>query len=86
MFEVERLIAECQRARAAAGSGSVLGVVGRAVADPREVLRELGEPRRAGLHVLFRSAGQHLLAARDGKRRWQNRGRPAAPVAVTSAS
>jgi hypothetical protein len=52
MFEVERFIAECQRASAAAGSGSVLEVVDRAVADPKEVLRELGERRRAGLHVL----------------------------------
>lgn len=40
MFEVERFIAECQRASAAAGSAS----------------GELGEPRRANLHVLFRSA------------------------------
>jgi predicted metal-dependent enzyme (double-stranded beta helix superfamily) len=61
MFELEGFIAECQRARGAAGSASALDVVARAVSDPKEVLRALGEPRRAGLHTLFRSAELTIL-------------------------
>ena len=54
MFEADRFIAECQRA-SASNSAGVLEVVARAVSDPKEILRALGEPRRAGLHTLFRS-------------------------------
>jgi predicted metal-dependent enzyme (double-stranded beta helix superfamily) len=61
MFHVDRFIAECQRAGAASGSASVLEVVARGVDDPGEILRELGEPRRAGLHVLFRSLDLTIL-------------------------
>lgn len=61
MFEVDRFIAECQRASTASGSASVLEVVARAVADPKEILRGLGEPRRAGLHVLSRSSELTIL-------------------------
>ena len=55
MFEVERFVAECQSASATTGSAGVLEVVARAVSDPNEILRTLGEPHRAGLHALFRS-------------------------------
>ena len=61
MFDVDRFIAECQRAGAADGSASVREVIARAVDDPKEILRALGEPRRAGLHVLFRSAELTIL-------------------------
>lgn len=61
MFDVDRFIAECQRASAANGSASVLEVVARAVAEPKEILTALGEPRRAGLHVLSRSADLTIL-------------------------
>jgi predicted metal-dependent enzyme (double-stranded beta helix superfamily) len=61
MFDVDRFIAECQRASAANGSASVLEVVARAVAEPMEILTALGEPRRAGLHVLSRSADLTIL-------------------------
>jgi len=61
MFEVDRFITECQRASAATGSASVLEVVARAVGDPKGILRALGEPRRAGLHVVFRSAELTIL-------------------------
>jgi predicted metal-dependent enzyme (double-stranded beta helix superfamily) len=61
MFDLDRFIVECQRAGAANGSVSVRDVVARAVAEPNEVLTALGEPRRAGLHVLLRSADLTIL-------------------------
>jgi predicted metal-dependent enzyme (double-stranded beta helix superfamily) len=61
MFDLDRFIAECQAAAAASGPVSVLDVVTRAVAEPNEILTALGEPRRAGLHVLSRSADLTIL-------------------------
>jgi len=55
MFEPDVFIGECQRA-GSAGPEAILEVVARAVSDPRQVLKGLGEPTRAGLHTLFRSA------------------------------
>jgi len=55
MFDVDRFIADCRGAGAANGSPGVLEVVARAVTTPAEVLKALGEPRRAGLHVVLRS-------------------------------
>jgi len=61
MFDVDRFIAECQGASAANGSSGVLEVVARAVAAPADVLGALGEPRRAGLHVISRAADLTIL-------------------------
>ena len=61
MFDLDGFIAECQRATAAAGSVGVLEIVARAVAEPNEILRALGEPRHAGLHPLFQSAELTIL-------------------------
>lgn len=61
MFEPDSFVADCRRASATAGSAGVREVVARAVADPGEVLRALGEPRRAGLHTLLRSADLTVL-------------------------
>lgn len=55
MFDVDRFIADCRSAGAAGGSPSVFEVVAGAISTPAEVLRALGEPRRAGVHVLHRS-------------------------------
>jgi len=55
MFETDRFIAECQRASTVSNSAGVLEIVARAVSNPKEILRVLGEPRSAGLHTLFRS-------------------------------
>jgi predicted metal-dependent enzyme (double-stranded beta helix superfamily)/catechol 2,3-dioxygenase-like lactoylglutathione lyase family enzyme len=60
MFEPDRFIAECQAAKAA-GPDAVREVVAEAVADPRKVLKGLGEPTRAGLHSLFRSPELTIL-------------------------
>jgi predicted metal-dependent enzyme (double-stranded beta helix superfamily) len=56
MFDVERFIADCRDAAAASGSRGVLEAVARAVATPAEVLKALGEPQRAAVQVLHRSA------------------------------
>ena len=54
MFDLDRFIEEC-RAAAAQGQPAVRDLVVRAVAEPGEVLRALGEPTRAGLNTLYRS-------------------------------
>jgi predicted metal-dependent enzyme (double-stranded beta helix superfamily) len=55
MFDVDRFIADCCGAAAASGSPGVLEAVTRAVANPAEVLKALGEPQRAAVQVLHRS-------------------------------
>jgi predicted metal-dependent enzyme (double-stranded beta helix superfamily) len=56
MFDADRFIADCRGAAAASGSPGVLEVVTKAVAIPGEVLNVLGEPQRAAVQVLHRSA------------------------------
>lgn len=55
MFDTERFIADCCVAGASSGLCGVLEVVSRAVSNPAEILAALGEPRRAGVQVLYRS-------------------------------
>jgi predicted metal-dependent enzyme (double-stranded beta helix superfamily) len=71
MFDVDRFIAECRGASAASGSPGVLEVVARAVAAPAQVLKVLGEPRRAGLHTVFRSPELTILNVVWGPRMCQ---------------
>jgi len=62
MFSAERLIADCQAALAADKSHKhVCEVVRRAVSEPGAVLTSLGEPKRAGLHELYRSSDLTIL-------------------------
>jgi predicted metal-dependent enzyme (double-stranded beta helix superfamily) len=61
MLDLDRFVADCHRAAAAGGSSDVLDLVASAVSTPAEVLRALGEPRRAGLHVISRSADLTIL-------------------------
>jgi len=56
MFDVERFIADCRDAATASASQGVLEAVAKAVTTPPEVLQALGEPRRAAVQVLHRSA------------------------------
>jgi len=56
MFDTDRFVADCRGVAATSGSSGVLDVVSRAVNAPREILHALGEPRRAGVNVLYRSA------------------------------
>src|SRR6266567_4336538 len=55
MFDVDRFVVNCRDAAAANGLPAVLDVVASAVSTPAEVLKGLGEPRRAGAQVLHRS-------------------------------
>jgi predicted metal-dependent enzyme (double-stranded beta helix superfamily) len=52
MFELERFIAECEAAVVAGGQSAIRETVQRAVADPTGIIRALGEPKRAGAHIL----------------------------------
>lgn len=56
MFDTDRFILDCREAGRAGGPSGVLAVVSAAVTAPAEVLHALGEPRRAGVNVLHRSA------------------------------
>jgi predicted metal-dependent enzyme (double-stranded beta helix superfamily) len=56
MFDVDKFIADCRGAAAESGLSGVLETVARAVATPAEVLEALGEPHRAAVQVLHRSA------------------------------
>jgi hypothetical protein len=55
MFDPDRFIADCRSASGTSGSSGVLEVVSAAVSAPEEILHALGEPRRAGVNVLYRS-------------------------------
>ena len=54
MFEPERFVAQCREAiREIDALSAVQEVVSRAVANPHEVIRGLGEPKRAGVYKLY---------------------------------
>lgn len=71
MFDVEQFTVQCRDAAAMSGSRGVLEAVARAVASPSEVLRALGEPRRAAVQVLHRSAEITILNLTWGPRMCQ---------------
>src|SRR6186713_2490964 len=56
MFETERFVAECRAAFAEDRTHiAVREVLARSVCNPTAVLKELGEPKRAGIKELFHS-------------------------------
>jgi predicted metal-dependent enzyme (double-stranded beta helix superfamily) len=62
MFDLEGFIADCRAT--AAGDRSqrhVRELVARAVSRPREILKALGEPTKAGLHRLYEARGLTIL-------------------------
>jgi predicted metal-dependent enzyme (double-stranded beta helix superfamily) len=62
MFDLERFIADCQAAHAADPSHkAVREVLARALQEPRSVLKGLGEPTRAAIGTLYRSAQLTIL-------------------------
>lgn len=62
MFDLERFVADCRAAHAEDGSHkAVREVLARALQEPRSVLKGLGEPTRAQIGTLYRSAGLTLL-------------------------
>jgi len=61
VFDSEHFVADCNVAGASSGQSGVLEVVSRAVSAPAEILDVLGEPRRAGVQVLYRSTALTVL-------------------------
>ena len=62
MFDKERFIEEC---RAAIGrkdaQAAIRELVARAVSDPKDVVRALGEPQRAGVETLYKGDDLTIL-------------------------
>jgi predicted metal-dependent enzyme (double-stranded beta helix superfamily) len=62
MFETDRFIQECcDGLRQTNTHAAIRDIVARAVGDPREVLRSLGEPKLSGIQPLYRSATLTIL-------------------------
>jgi predicted metal-dependent enzyme (double-stranded beta helix superfamily) len=62
MFDLDQFIADCRGAVSQdASHKAVREVVARAVADPVAVLRELGEPRRAGVERIYHGPDLTIL-------------------------
>jgi predicted metal-dependent enzyme (double-stranded beta helix superfamily) len=61
-FETDRFIDDVKRARAEAdGQRAVEEVIQRAIAQPRGILAELGEPQQAGIHPIYRGDDVTIL-------------------------
>lgn len=62
MFDLQRFIEDCCAAlKESNAHGAVKEVVARAVAQPAEVLKALGEPQLAGIQTLYRSENLTIL-------------------------
>ena len=62
MFDRENFIADCQAAMASGGGQRAIRELMReAVTDPAQVARVLGEPRKAGIELLYRSEGLTIV-------------------------
>ena len=61
MFDLQRFILECEETVLVGGQAAIREMVQRAVADPAAIIRALGEPTRAGAHVLHRSSRLTIL-------------------------
>ncbi len=62
MFDLESFVADCQAAHAAdASHKAVREVLARSLEEPRSILKALGEPVRAQLGTLYRSASLTIL-------------------------
>jgi predicted metal-dependent enzyme (double-stranded beta helix superfamily) len=55
MFDLERFVADCEAAVAGGAQQAIGEIVRRAISDPSGIVKALGEPRRAGAHILHRS-------------------------------
>ena len=70
MFDIDQFAADCRAAMAERGSEAIREVVRRAVSEPREILRALGEPTGATASVLFRTSELTILNVIWGARQW----------------
>lgn len=62
MFERERFIEECRRAlKERDAHAAVRELVARAVSEPMQIVRALGEPRRAGVEAIYKADDLTIL-------------------------
>ena len=62
MFEKERFIEDCRAAlKEANAQAAIRELVTRAVSDPAQVVRALGEPRRSGVETIYKSDDLTIL-------------------------
>ena len=62
MFDKDRFIEECRAAIARGNAqGEIRELVARAVSEPNQVIRALGEPSRSGVETLYRSEDLTIL-------------------------
>jgi predicted metal-dependent enzyme (double-stranded beta helix superfamily) len=70
MFDIDRFAADCRAALAERGSEAIREVVLRAVSEPEEILKALGEPSGAFAGVLVRSPDLTIANIVWGARQW----------------
>ena len=62
MFDKERFIEECRAAlKQRDAHAAVRELVASAVSDPAQIVRALGEPRRAGVETIYRADDLTIL-------------------------
>ena len=61
MFERDRFISDCEAAVAGGGQRDIRALLEEAVSDRARIVAELGEPKRAGIDVLYRSKHVTIL-------------------------
>jgi predicted metal-dependent enzyme (double-stranded beta helix superfamily) len=80
VFDLDRFIADCRNAMASGGGQpTIRALLQEAVADPCQVVHALGEPKRAGIELLWRSEdltvvnlvwGPHMTAMPHNHHMW----------------
>lgn len=70
MFDIDRFADDCRAALAERGSEAIREVVRRAVCQPEELLKALGEPTGASAGVLVRTPDLTILNVVWGTRQW----------------
>ena len=69
MFQKERFIEECRAAlKETNAQAAIRELVARAVSEPAPIIRELGEPKLAGVDMLYRADDLTILNLRWGPR------------------
>jgi len=62
MFQKERFIEECRAALKESNAQAMIReLVARTVSDPKQVIRELGEPKNSGVETIYRAADLTIL-------------------------
>jgi len=62
MFRIDEFIEECRKALKETNAHSAVEeIVERTVSDPNDVIKGLGEPKRASVQTLYRSADLTII-------------------------